>query len=90
MIICYSDIFYHNDPFVEMLYESTFHTYHQTKWTNILVKDCNILLSFCRIRFVHAEVSFKATKTIDRSGTHVVFVYATSFQSRDNNVSDEM
>ena len=67
-----------------------FHTCHQTKLTNILVNVCNILLSFRRISYFHAEMSFKATKSIDRSGTHIVSVYATGFDSRDNNVHGEM
>ena len=61
-----------------------------TKLNNILVNDCNILPSFRRISYFHPEVSFKATKSIDRSGTHAVSVYATGFHSRDNNVRDEM
>ena len=57
---------------------------------NILVNYCNILLSFRRISYFHAEVSFKATKSIDRSVTHIDSVYATGFHSRDNYVRDEM
>ena len=88
MIICSCDIFHHSEPFVEMLYESIFHTCHQTKLTD--VNDYDTLLSFCRISYFHAGVSFIATKSIDRSETHVVFVYAMGFHSRDNNVRDEM
>ena len=73
-----------------MLYESIIHTCHQNESTNILVNDCNIVLSFSKIAYFHAEVPFKATKSIDMSGTHVVSVYATGFHSRDNNVRDEM
>ena len=49
MIICKSDIFHHIEPFVEMLYESKFHTCHQNESTNILVNDRNIMLSFGKI-----------------------------------------
>ena len=87
----FSDIFHHHsEPFVKMLNESIFHSCHQTKLNNILVNDCNILPSFRRISYFHPEVSFKATKSIDRSGTHAVSVYATGFHSRDSNVRDEM
>ena len=90
MTICLSDMFLHCEPFVEMLYESTLHTYHQANFTNILVNDCNILLSFRGISYFHAGMSFKATKSIGRSGRYDVSVYATGFHSRDNNVRDEM
>ena len=87
----FSDIFHHHsEPFVKMWNESIFHSCQQTKLNNILVNDGNILPSFRRISYFHPEVSFKATKSIDRLGTHVVSVYATGFLSRDNNVRDEM
>ena len=87
----FSNIFHHHsEPFVKMWNESIFRSCHQTKLNNILVNDCNILASFRRISYFHPEVSFKATKSIDRSGTHVVSVYATSFHSRYNNVREEM
>ena len=89
MIICQSDIFRNSEPFVELLYESIFHRCHHTKLTNISVNDCNILLPFHRISYYHA-VQFKAIKSIDRSGTHVVSMYAMGFHSRDNNVHGKM
>ena len=33
---------------------------------------------------------FEATTSIDRSGTHVVYVYAMGLNNRDNNVREEM
>ena len=40
--------------------------------------------------YFHADVSFQATKSTDRSGTHVISVYATGLNNRDNNLRDEI